>query len=339
MKILNLYHRAIYFGLTFLLLTAVPCYGKKKTPSYDPADQIISVILKYSLPEDIDAKSVHIHKKREEKEGIESLRKKIRTFLEQSKPLTFTLVGFPFKSPNRTKCIGDLPDYAERKALEKLHMFLNEVSKYTHQNSRLLIYTDGFAFCDLLGISLKTVIRYEDALKVLIKDLPGITLVTCRDLFPDMSPDRIQKYIKDRSCSLIPLSETEEKVLTKRLLKELDYPEGRTILGKASPQELAKKMHRRSQKINAIYAEKFPEAIALSVHFQKNISKKIGISLSQGNITPWHGVCVVRKDGSFEIQFCQEVSREATLRSKEINGQKCLYYSVSHDRTDCRASN
>ncbi len=290
-------------------------------------DKICTVILRYALTRDIDAQNVSVASKFPNQKGIPDLKKKIRDLIKESQPLPFTLVGFPFKSGNKQKnVIGALPDQAERLALETLQRFMEEIHKVYKPGAHLIIYTDGLAFCDLLGISLDEVARYEQTLKKLAANLPSLSIVTCKDLFPNLSPQEIQTYIRNQKIPLKRLTATGKNVLSKRLLKELDYPEGKILLEKNPLATLAEEMDQRSQKINSLYKSKFPEAIRLSVHYQNDLGQKVGISLVPGLITPWHGVAALNKDGSFVVKQKHDLPKESRLSSKEINGVICYYY-------------
>lgn len=291
------------------------------------ADKVLAIILSHSLTRDIDAESVTELHSSEPLQGCFELRQKLLQTIQRSQPLTFTLVGFPFKSSNKeTKVIGDLPDLAERLALEKLHKFMEEIGKVYTYGAKIIIYTDGLAFFDQLDVPLEKVTGYEKALKQLAADLPLISIMTCQDLFPDLSPEVIHANIKSHSMSFKELSPAGKDVLSKRLLMEFDSSQGKAFLKERSFDQITTELDRRSQQINQIYKSKFPPAIPLSAHYKKNIGEKVGISLSEGYVTPWHGVAVLRKDGSFVIIPKKDVPTSAQISSKRINGINCYYY-------------
>ncbi|MBX9785830.1 MAG: isocyanide synthase family protein [Alphaproteobacteria bacterium] len=291
------------------------------------ADKVLAVILSHSLTRDIDAESVNELQSSESLQGCSELRQKLLQIIQKSQPLTFTLVGFPFKSGNKeTKVIGDLPDLAERLALEKLHKFMEEIGQVYAYGAKIIIYTDGLAFFDQLDVPLEKVTGYETALKQLAADLPLISIMTCQDLFPDLSPEVIHANIKSHPMSFKELSSEAKDVLSKRLLMEFDFPKGRVFLKERSFDQITTELDRRSQQINQIYKSKFPSAIPLSVHYKKDIGEKVGISLSEGHVTPWHGVAVLKKGGSFIIIPKKDVPTSAQISSKRINGINCYYY-------------
>lgn len=291
------------------------------------ADKVLAIILSHSLTRDIDAESVNELHSPEPLQGCFELRQKLLQIIQTSQPITFTLVGFPFKSGNKeTKVIGDLPDLAERLALEKLHKFMEEISRVYTYGAKISIYTDGLAFFDQLDVPLEKVTGYEKALKQLAADLPLISIMTCQDLFPDLSPEVIHANIKSHPMSFKELSPAGKDVLSKRLLMEFDSSKGRAFLKERSFDQITTELDRRSQQINHIYKNKFPPAIHFSVHYKKDIGGKVGISLSEGYVSPWHGVAVLKKDGSFIIIPKKDVPTSAQVSSKKINGINCYYY-------------
>lgn len=291
------------------------------------ADKVCALILAHSLTRDIDAEDSNVLIPSQDRQGYPELRKKVLNFINHSQPILFTLIGFPFKSGNRVKnVIGPFPDQAERLALEKMQRFMEEINQVYPHGASLRIYTDGLAFCDLLGVSITNVQRYEKILKRLARDLPLLSIITIHDLFPDLSPLKIQKYINDQNIPHKELSASEKCFLSKRLLQELDYPQGKAILEKVSVESLAQKMNQRNKRLSHIYKSKFPPSIYLTVHYQKDIGKKVGIALSSSSITPWHGVAVLNQDGSFLIKRKKDLSKSLKLTSKIINEVICYYY-------------
>lgn len=292
------------------------------------ADKVLAIILSHSLTRDIDAESVNELQSSEPLQGCLELRQKLLHIIQKSEPLTFTLVGFPFKSGNKEiKVIGDLPDLAERLALEKMQKFMEEISQVYPHGAKLMIYTDGLAFFDQLDIPLEKVTEYEKTLKQLAADLPLLSIVTCQDLFPDLSPEVIHATIKSHAIPFKDLSPAGKDVLSKRLLMEFDSSKGRTFLKGHSLDHITTELDRRSQQINHIYKGKFPPAIPLSVHYKKDIGEKVGIALSEGYVTPWHGVAALKRDGSFIVMPRKDVPTDAQISSKKINGITCYYYT------------
>ena len=316
------------FGLFFISFFTLPfIHAKDHHALARQADAVVDVLLSHALTQDIDAKGCDYVLKHIPQKGRARLKEKILTFIQHSKPLIFTLVGFPFKSRNTEKnVVGTLPDQGERVALQGLQSLVNDVTRLYPPGAMIQIYTDGFAFCDVIGVPYETVRSYERALKTLAADLPALSIITLQDLFPGFSFEQIQNQIKAEHASSL-LDHTQKEILKKRLLKEFNDPQGRALLKRVSLYHIADMMHRRSQQINALYKRTFPNALALSVHYQSDLGKKIGLSLVPGTLTPWHGVAVQTKDGSFEIRRKSDVARTHTLNSYQINGLTCYFYS------------
>lgn len=311
--------------VTFFALT--PLYGQKNNHLSRQADAVVATLLSRALTHDIDANACDYLINPSRQRGHKRLKQKVLSLMERSQPLIFTLVGFPFKSSNTKKnVLNSLPDQGERAALMALQSLMDALSEHYPAGAKVQIYTDGLAFCDVIGVSYKTVIAYEHALKRLATDLPSVTIITLQDLLPGLSPKEIQTQIKDEPYSS-SLDDVQRQILKRRLLKEFDSPQGQKHLLKTSLYDLADEMHQRSQQINSLYKKKFPPSVALSVHYQSDLGKKIGLSLCGGTLTPWHGVAVLRKDGSFEIRRKSDVEDTHTLTTHHINGINCYFYS------------
>lgn len=313
----------------FVFFYASTSHAQNEHDFSQQADAVARIILSHALRQDIDALGCDYVVGPTRVKGYAQLKEKLLAFVKDSKPLVFTLVGFPFKSRNTKKnVLGPLPDQGERAALEGLHAFMGDISRVYPPGAKVQIYTDGLAFCDVIGVSHRTVACYEHALKLLAADLSSVSIITLQDLHPGLSFDQIQNRIKEQPVSE-PLDKTQQEILEKRLLREFDDPEGRTFLKRASLARTAQEMHRRSQQINALYKKTFPESIALSVHYQHDIGKKIGVSLLTGVLTPWHGTAVLRQDGSFEIRRRCDIGDTHVLTSHTINGIDCSFYKKS----------
>ncbi|CAF3948492.1 unnamed protein product [Adineta steineri] len=97
--------------------------------------------------------------------GRNELLKQIQRFTEQNEPIQFILPGFPFKSPNLEKVTGKLPDGADLYALEDLNGLCREISLTYGHGCKMLIWSDGRVFSDLVGVSNEDVSTYNDILK------------------------------------------------------------------------------------------------------------------------------------------------------------------------------
>lgn len=301
--------------------------------------QIYKILDHHRIPYDIDKHSMDLTADTTPQiaQGIDQSIHNIAYFVGKNRPITMLLVGFPFKSSNREKkVIGSLPDMAERKSLEYLQAMLNEIKTVYSPGASILIFCDGIPFAELFGISNATVIAYEKALRLLVADLPDITLYTSEDMLKThklTSSSEIIKFIdqfepsdKQFRAELKSIPETA----LKRFILEFDYPQGQLLLKQHTLEDIAISLLAREMRLRTYLAKEFPspEFFRLTVHFSPDVSKKFGIRLSpKSDITPYHGVLVQEADGSWFIRFKKDIDKtKYQLKKDLINGIECSYF-------------
>lgn len=320
--------------LSLPILFLIFGFALKNEASKEKERGILAVLRKYQLAYDIDASSVSRSVMEGEKiVGIDKLQEKIQELIASHKPITFRMVGFPIKSINAEgKVLSSLPDMAERQSLVFLQKMLEEIGHIYSEGARLVIVCDGIAFADILGITEKELLDYENGLKVLIKDLPNISLITSKELLLD---GKLHGALKQSTAKPCPVGlEPEVDLLSKRLEKDLLCKRGRNLLASQheTKKTLATKVLNASLCFSQFVKDKYAsdDAILASVHFQKDVSKKIGLKLSPtSEITPWHGVCILEKNGQFSIVHKSDIDpKKYELQGQYIHGYWCSYYQA-----------
>lgn len=321
----------------------------QKNPNHQKLAQKICKILKeYQLTCDIDHCSADPTKSEEMVPiGYEELELQILALITKNLPIKMRMVGFPFKSTNQAnKVISDTPDMAERYSLEYLHSLLKRINQVYPTGAHLTIVSDGCAFSDILGLTDEQVTCYEQALKQLLEDLPHISVITSQDLITSeanslkavrevvirysLSDSEFEKKIKSDSKIKDDLG-----VLIKRIEKELGCPSGQELLRTRGQNidTVSKLIFQRSLGFGVFIKEKYgsQKVISVSVHYQPNVGKKIGIKLSPTSfITPWHGVLVVEKDGTSQIVHKQDIDSSAYRQTgKFVNQYWCPFYQAN----------
>lgn len=105
-------------------------------------------------------------------EGRRSFMQACQPYVELGKPILFVLPAFPFKSGNqRTKVISALPDMGEKLALQRLDNFLTSVRQIYEPGAKLIIFSDGRVYCDLMGISDETATKFKVSLKLFLIEI------------------------------------------------------------------------------------------------------------------------------------------------------------------------
>ncbi|MBX9977857.1 MAG: isocyanide synthase family protein [Alphaproteobacteria bacterium] len=307
---------------------------------------ILEIFKDYAIPYNIDRRSIDVSTSTmpEPITGFDKLEDKIRSFIKNGKRIELYMIGFPFKSSNKDKkTISPMPDMAERSAFVYLNKLLNRVTQLYPEGIRLTLVCDGAALSDVLGISDQHLVDFERTLCQLIKDMPSIRLITSKHLSEGITSLQALRGVIDH---MPPTStelenqlntskdmQSELDTTVKRLAFELDHNKGHRLIERQGLEEITKKVVTRGKRFSHFLTTHFPELkdmIKLTIHFQKDVSKKFGIKLSEdSNITPWHGVFVVTRDGKSTIQHKMDVDMNAfELTSESINGVWCPYFKA-----------
>lgn len=247
---------------------------------------------------------------------------KIIAAVKKNESITFVLPAFPGKSPNPEKVLGYLPDQAERLSLHFLGTLCQRIKNIYSPGIKIILCTDGRVFSDVIGIAEHHVSAYHGELSRLIKEmsLPDLAIYNL-DLFygelhfTQMREQLMKRYgesleflkNKIRSGSQ-PLATPDEQEaarmyrgITRFLFEDAqhkDQSKTRSAIQKESRTK-AYEVIRRSNAWSQLIAERYPDAVRLSIHPQSCAAKKLGIRLigDESWMTPWHGVALQTKEG------------------------------------------
>lgn len=247
---------------------------------------------------------------------------KIIFAVKRNEPITFVLPGFPGKSPNLSKVLGHLPDYAEHLALRFLGTLCQQIKKYYSPGIHIILCSDGRVFSDVIGMQENHVTAYQVELDRLLSDmsLSDISTFNMDDFYQSVNFSQMRDELMNRYGNSLAFLKDKIKVGTKNsanadeqaanrmfcgitrfLFEDAIHPEqtkSRTVIQKESRSN-AYEVIRRSNAWSALIADYFPNAVRLSIHPQACGSEKLGIRLIGNEIwmTPWHGVAVETKTG------------------------------------------
>ncbi len=245
--------------------------------------------------------------------------------INAQQPITFVLPAFPAKSPSLAKVLGTLPDMAEQLALEFLNDFCEQIQKMYSPGAHIILCSDGRVFNDVVGIRDIDVTSYQQEIASLIEkmSLTSISLFNLDDVylnldFNQMRDELMMQYGESlgslqeavRKGGKVPCSIENEEVnrqycgITRFLVEDAMYPGqsmSRTAIQKSCRQR-AYIVIQRSRAWSDLVAQRFPQAVRLSIHPQTCGTSKLGIRLMEGEnwMTPWHGVAV-DKGGRFVL--------------------------------------
>jgi pyoverdine/dityrosine biosynthesis protein Dit1 len=234
---------------------------------------------------------------------------RIQRFLAANAPIHFLLPAFPARSANPRKVLSPLPDMGEELALRFLQSVCDEVRELYPPGARITICSDGRVFNDLVGVRDEDVTAYQRDIAALIRAVPApaLDLFDLDDVFaePDFAAVR-HRLCRDHAEPLevvvsrvrnFDLHRQQFNGIHRFLFEDLVVrsPGASRTQVRNHSKELAYQVIRRSQAWSRLIAQRFPDALRLSIHPQHPHAEKIGILLTPAEdnwLTPWHGVAV-----------------------------------------------
>ncbi|MFI8521929.1 L-tyrosine/L-tryptophan isonitrile synthase family protein [Streptomyces sp. NPDC085481] len=248
------------------------------------------------------------------KECLEEHRAKLDHFIRQAQPIHLVLPAFPAKSPNRTKVLGDLPDLGEYMGLGCLQALCDYIKHFHPSGARITICSDGHVFGDVVGVTDEAVTNYRLRLAEMIEaaNWSSLDLYGLDDAFGGFDYPRLRQVLEDDYAPSV--EELKESVrndsatrnlfngIHRFMFEDAVGVKGENVSRTALRNESKERAYQTISRSNAwsnVVAERFPEAIRLSIHPQSPHSKKIGVRLLRTRdawLTPWHGV--VLDDGN-----------------------------------------
>lgn len=238
---------------------------------------------------------------------------RILSAVQMNEPVRFVLPAFPGKSPNPEKVLGVLPDQAELLSLQFLGNLCQRIKSFYSPGIEIVICSDGRVFSDVVGIKEDDISAYQIELDRMIKELSlsDVSTFNLDDIFYgldfyQMRSELMKAYAKTMEELKDSVRSDEEAKRMycgiSRFLFEDSLHAGQTKSRAAIQKDARSRAYeviRRSNAWSELIAERFPEAVRLSIHPQSCGSKKLGIRLigNESWMTPWHGVAVATKEG------------------------------------------
>ncbi|BCM72161.1 MULTISPECIES: L-tyrosine/L-tryptophan isonitrile synthase family protein [Streptomyces] len=242
--------------------------------------------------------------------------RRIAGFVRAGEPVTFTLPGFPCKSPHPDKVLGHLPDQAERLSLRFLDALCADIERIHPPGARVVLCSDGHVFGDLIGVPDAHIDAYADALRLLIAEsAPArLSVFDLRDVLGDLPYDAKRARVHARYAP--PLDDLRAEIRTDAAARALyrgitrflvedtaAFPGTRSALQRECRRR-AYGVIQRSRAWGGLIAEHHRRAVRLSIHPQPVGGPKFGIRLLDAPdawTTPWHAVALHRADGTWTL--------------------------------------
>lgn len=233
---------------------------------------------------------------------------RIHHFVGRGEPIHFVIPAFPAKSPNRSKVLGALPDLGERVALEFLQSLCDYVGHVYSGGARITICSDGHVFGDVVGVSDEAATAYREQITRIVDAENGgsVDMYGLDDAFGSLDYPALRAVLERQYAT--PMDELRASVRTDRTMAVMFngmhrflFEDALGVRGRSTSKsalrreskEAAYQTIRRSNAWSRVVAERFPDAVRLSIHPQPPDSEKFGLSLMRAGdnwLTPWHGV-------------------------------------------------
>lgn len=274
--------------------------------------QLLSVIDKFRMTPNAEDQF--------EAKGKSILINKIDSFVDQHQPLSFVMLGYPFKSANeRDKVLSKLPDYAEEVSMQNFANFNKQIQELYQLGASFNIVNDGLVFNDLLDIEDNTVHHYKEVTADMGKIAPmvwhdlnnfytGTNLQTKREQLMN------QFGINDTELEHRILMDMNVNFLYKGMIRFMNEELAIKEFSSRSQQQkaakiLVRKMMARNEAYSNLVKDEFKSYIRLSMHPSTNNGDKYSIKLIPGDKafrSPWHCALYVNEQGEYETMHKKE---------------------------------
>lgn len=228
-------------------------------------------------------------------DGVDILIAKIDYLISQDKELKLYLPGFPFKSCNKTKCIGFEPDLGEFLALTTLEQIAQGIA-FFHPKTSITIVSDGYAYKTLTDPSDDEIAMYHHLLQNLVEHFPHVIFQDGLSLGSErIKPEELRSAVAAQKQTAWTL-ENEETLKDMQIFMKRDC--ALLHLSDLQIKDLSLMTMIGSSQYAQFLKNYFPEEdyIRLSVHPHTNVSKKLGINIIWGQKgTPWHNAIVINR--------------------------------------------
>jgi pyoverdine/dityrosine biosynthesis protein Dit1 len=249
--------------------------------------------------------------------GLECLRAriaaKVYTFIKRDLPIPMTIVGFPFKSAARSRCISQNADMAEYWGLRALSDITNGVEKIYDTGADLAIFGDGRILCDtVIGASDENTTKYVGQIKNIL-DMIGnkrIKYKVLDDFYcgdPQNMRESLARDFRVTSKDTENILRDEfvwRRIFEAKEIHDIDPTIPQKEVKKLAKQIVTKEIERDAQYRKFVSCVTDEKSVRLSVHQKpaENGESKIGIYLNPKKQTfcaPWHGAALCTSNGEF----------------------------------------
>jgi len=307
---------SILLNKSIIWLSLVDCkHNKRKMlgSDHEHEHQIEEEIKKYekiadTIVELFEDKIQYLNPKGDmwKEQGRKIFYDQIMFFLKKHLPINFILPAFPFKSANKYKTLGRIPDKGEELALELIHSFCEEINKIYEFGICFNIVSDGRVFADILKIPDKDVDDYDGILRYkypqYTKYIKFFDLAYFLDTADkhDEAREKLLKLFGKSTAKIQEKIETDDEYkkmylgFSKFILEDLFFimdDDDKNKIGTENTLNIsrmkiknevklyAKQVMRRNDAYSKMIENLFPLYVRLSIHAHNNSGPKFAIRL------------------------------------------------------------
>lgn len=262
--------------------------------------------------------------------GKTKLDDRLSTFVANSRPIDFVMLGFPFKSTNRRdKVLGPLPDLGEELTFKQFQDFDKQVKAIYNPGIRMHMVSDGFVFNDILGVSDSEVDEYLEICKDLsvqspvqwhtLNDFYSGQLSTNRTKVMDQfapTPEHLQQEILMNPDTNL-LYRGMIRFMEEELISSKDWPSRNQL--QVAAKKLTREMMFRNEAYSNLVKSEFSNSIRLSMHPSVNSGAKYSFQLIPGSKvkhSAWHSAVYINGSNIETLHKKDAVERGLVLNFK-----------------------
>lgn len=273
-----------------------------------------------------------------ELKGKYILAEKLEKMIGNDAPLSFVMLGFPFKSTNqRDKVIGNVPDLGERLTIDNFTEFDKQIKLVYAPGVEIVIVSDGYVFNDLLHLNDGIVEAYKEISIDMAKNAP-IQFYDLNDFYNKrirLSEKRtkvVEQFgISEAKLDAEILTNPDVNFLYRGMIHFMtEELQAHPFVSHSQLQKAAKKLTREMMFRNEAYSnlvrEEFSSYVRLSMHPSMDNGNKYSFKLIPGENTrhsAWHSAILMDKCEYITIHKKDAEALGAELQYKD--GQPYSY--------------
>lgn len=269
-----------------------------------------------------------------EQVGKQVLADRIDKFVGANTPISFAILGLPFKSTNhRDKVLGPLPDLGEELTIRNLETFNADIKSIYAPGIKILVASDGYMFNDILGVPDAEVQQYKEITKSFATN-STVSILDINDFYTGSNSTETKRdklmlqfgYTWDKMEQEI-LFNPDVNILYKGMIRFMeeelaDKPFASNSQRHKEAKRLSREMMLRNEAYNKLTRTELSSSIRLSMHSSVNNGYKYSFKLIPGAHThhsAWHSCILI--DGKQAITLHKADAVKAGYELVYKNGQ------------------